>query len=76
MNRIDRDRYGRVKEVFQQALERQRQDRRRFLDRACGGDADLRREVESLLRYHVGADRPEEPATEDEEGEDDPVEPD
>ena len=31
-------------------------DRRAFLDEACAGDADLRQEVESLLRYQPAAD--------------------
>jgi serine/threonine protein kinase/tetratricopeptide (TPR) repeat protein len=30
-------------------------DRRRFLDQACGGDAELRRQVEELVRHHFAA---------------------
>jgi serine/threonine protein kinase len=43
----------RAKEVFLDALEIAAPgDRRTFLDRACGGDAALRREVEGLLAHH------------------------
>jgi serine/threonine protein kinase len=36
-------------EVFQGALERPRNERAAYLDRACGGDAVLRAEVEAML---------------------------
>jgi eukaryotic-like serine/threonine-protein kinase len=41
--------WPRVKQIFQDALERARSDRPAFVAEACGADADLRREVESLL---------------------------
>jgi serine/threonine protein kinase len=43
------EQWQQVKEVFQAALERPSSDRTRFLERACRGNAALRREVESLL---------------------------
>ena len=51
---IDRQRYARVKEIFLQALRQREEAQRRFLDEACGPDREMRREVESLLRYHLG----------------------
>jgi hypothetical protein len=51
---MDQERYARVKEVFLRALEHRQEAQRRFLDEACGADPEVRREVESLLRYHVG----------------------
>jgi len=42
-------RWGRIKEVFGAALEKPERERPAFLDSACGGDADLRAEVERLL---------------------------
>src|SRR5262245_51580963 len=41
--------WGRVKEVFQAALERQPDERAAFVAHHCGNHAALRREVESLL---------------------------
>ena len=38
--------------VFTEALKVAVQDRAAFLDNACGGDEDLRRKVEALLRAH------------------------
>ena len=49
------DRWQRVRLVFQATLDRPEADRVRFLREACAGDADLRREVESLLDAHVAA---------------------
>ena len=43
------ERWRRIDEVLQAALDRRPEDRPSFLDSACAGDADLRREVESLL---------------------------
>jgi serine/threonine-protein kinase len=45
----DRARWQRVDEVFAAALEQPAEQRSDFLARTCGGDAELRREVESLL---------------------------
>jgi eukaryotic-like serine/threonine-protein kinase len=43
-------RWDRVKKIVADALERDRETRAGFLEAACGGDADLRAEVETLLR--------------------------
>jgi serine/threonine protein kinase len=43
------DRWQRLKEVFQSAAELPTLERGSFLDSACSGDPDLRREVELLL---------------------------
>ena len=40
------DRWRKVDELFEAALERDRAERAAFLDQACGPDANLRREVE------------------------------
>src|SRR5688572_20133936 len=45
------DRWRKVDELFEAALERDRGERAAFLDQACGGDADLRREVEKMLKF-------------------------
>src|SRR5690349_5979483 len=44
-------RWQRTDEIFNEAMNRPPADRRAFLAEACGDDADLRREVESLLDY-------------------------
>src|SRR5678815_440022 len=55
--------WQRVKEIFEGALERQGDERAAFLDRACDGDAEVREEVESLLRsYEVAGSFMESPA--------------
>jgi eukaryotic-like serine/threonine-protein kinase len=46
-----------VKAVFLAALETPTDQRPAYLDRACGGDAEVRRRVEALLRAHEGPDR-------------------
>jgi len=46
---MDQDRWARTRELFDQARSRKPDERREFLKSACGEDADLRREVESLL---------------------------
>src|SRR5215813_4791993 len=38
-----------AKEILSQALERPKAERASFLDTACGGDAGLRRRIESLI---------------------------
>jgi hypothetical protein len=43
------ERWSRVKALYHAARERDPGDRAAFLDAACGGEADLRRDVESLL---------------------------
>jgi Tol biopolymer transport system component/predicted Ser/Thr protein kinase len=46
---VDAERWRRIRELVEQALERTGADRVRFLDDACANDASLRAEVESLL---------------------------
>ena len=45
----------RIKPIFERALDREGDDRRAYLDEACGGDTDLRNQVEALLGAHEGA---------------------
>ena len=49
------DRWERVKELFEQAMERPSRQRARFLQRECGGDEEVRREVASLLAEYDSA---------------------
>jgi serine/threonine-protein kinase len=44
------DRWQKIDGLFEAALEHTPQDRAAFLDNACGGDRELRREVEKMLR--------------------------
>jgi Tol biopolymer transport system component len=46
---MDQERWRRVQGLFHAALEREPEERQAFLDVACSGDTDLRRQVESLL---------------------------
>jgi eukaryotic-like serine/threonine-protein kinase len=46
------EREQRLTKIFHSALEREGVERRAFLDGACAGDEELRREVESLIRSH------------------------
>lgn len=46
---MDAERLKRTEEIFHAALEISPAERQSFLDESCGGDEDLRREVESLL---------------------------
>jgi eukaryotic-like serine/threonine-protein kinase len=43
------ERWRRVEELYNSALVRQSSERRAYLEEACAGDEELRREVESLL---------------------------
>ena len=45
------EQWKRVKAIVQEALDRSPPERAGYLDAACGGDASLRREIESLLRF-------------------------
>src|SRR5208337_3272311 len=45
------ERWEQVAQLHRAALEREGSERSAFLREACGGDEDLRREVESLLAY-------------------------
>jgi predicted RNA-binding Zn-ribbon protein involved in translation (DUF1610 family) len=43
------ERWKQIEEIFQSVLEREIEERAAFLDAACDGNEELRREVESLL---------------------------
>ncbi|MFL6276420.1 MAG: serine/threonine-protein kinase, partial [Blastocatellia bacterium] len=48
------ERWQRIEELFEAAVDLQPEQRAAYLALACPDDADLRREVESLLVYHNG----------------------
>jgi serine/threonine protein kinase len=52
---LEPDRWRRIDELYHAALERQPNERDGFLAGACQGDADLRREIESLLAQQSGS---------------------
>ncbi|MEY2541772.1 MAG: eukaryotic-like serine/threonine-protein kinase [Verrucomicrobiota bacterium] len=47
----------RVAEIVKSAMEREPEDCPAFLDETCAGDAQLRSEVDSLLKFQEGSDR-------------------
>ena len=49
------ERWERTKEILEQALRLAPEERQAYLDSACGTDADLRSEVESLIASHEEA---------------------
>ena len=50
------ERWQKVKELFDAALEIESQKRGKFLENACGNDVELRREVEKLLASFENAE--------------------
>ena len=46
------ERWRTCTEIFHAALERPPDERNAFIEQSCGGDAALRRQVETLLKYH------------------------
>ena len=73
---MDPERWQRVGELFHRALEHGAEERPRFLDDACAGDAALRAEVESLLAHHEDSSPPAVPTPPEEAaGGSDPGEP-
>src|SRR6187401_2970567 len=52
---VQAERYRRIKELFVAARDLAGAQRAQFLERACGADADLRGEVESLLESDAQA---------------------
>ena len=46
------ERWQQIDELYQAALDHEASQRDAFLGRACAGDAELRREVESLIASH------------------------
>lgn len=63
---MDQERWRRAEELFHAALDRATEERKAFLDAACGGDHELRRQVEVLVSKdeHAGSIW-EKPALED-----------
>ena len=51
----DPERWTRVEQLYHEALEHPPPVREAFLDDVCAGDADLRAEIESLLRFDTAA---------------------
>ena len=52
---MNSERWQRVKQLLEQAIALDRDERSSFLDRNCDGDAELRREVDSLISSHEQA---------------------
>ncbi|MET0625877.1 MAG: serine/threonine-protein kinase [Pyrinomonadaceae bacterium] len=50
------ERWRRVDELFERALDLESAERETFLDAACAGDTPLRREVEQMLRFDARAE--------------------
>ncbi len=48
MNPIDPASWSKIEKILDEALELSGPERETFLDRACDGDAELRRQVETL----------------------------
>ena len=46
------ERWGKVESIFHKALEADESQRSSVIEESCAGDAELRREVESLLAHH------------------------
>ncbi len=51
---MNRERFERIESLFRQAVALQGEARTAFLERACADDADIRVEVEDLLRHDAG----------------------
>src|SRR5215467_10626017 len=52
---MDANQWGQIKEIYDRAIDLSNEERESFLAEACADDADLRREVESLLAAHEDA---------------------
>ena len=50
------DRWNRIEEIFQSALERPSSERSEYIAQACGDDKELLAEIESLLASDAGGD--------------------
>ena len=55
-NLMKAERWEKVIDLFQSALERAREERTAFVDESCHGDEGMRREVQSLLASHECAE--------------------
>jgi len=54
---MTRPSWPKVEDLYHAALEKQPAEREAFLDQACGGDEEVRREVQSLLGHEREAER-------------------
>ena len=52
---MNAERYNRIEQIAQDAVELPDHKRAAYLDSACGGDAELRHEVESVIEYQEKA---------------------
>src|SRR5215469_6252378 len=50
------ERWDRVQDLFLQAIDLPAEERGPFLEKTCGTDSELRREIESLLTHDTGAE--------------------
>ena len=63
---MDAERWRNLERLYHTALERNPEERGKFIAEVCQGDEELRRELESLLRQDVAANSPlDRPAWED-----------
>jgi len=53
---MELDRWEQIERLYHAALECEPEEREAFLDEACAGDEDLRREVAGLLACDVPSD--------------------
>src|SRR5688500_8526449 len=53
---MQRERWAKVKEIFDEVILFDAPERGAFLDKACGDDGAVRREVESLLKAFASAE--------------------
>ena len=51
------DRWQKIEEIFEVAVELPEDEREMYLDRECGGDLELRREIEQLISADISADK-------------------
>ena len=58
---VSQDLYHKAAEIFLSVVDLPADKQAAALDRACGGEAQLRAEVESLLRYHLEQGHPAPP---------------
>ena len=65
---MNADRWRRINTLFHAALDRDRDARDAYLDKACAGDTALRDEVQSLLDAHAGPSVIDRPALEADPG--------
>ena len=57
------EKWRKLKAVFEEAVEMDGSSRADFLERACGGDTDLKNEIEALLKQHDNDSFLEKPAS-------------